>query len=866
MKQKYLGYTHVDRDGNDILFMGYDLEGNPVKERVRFQPEIFLENPKGAYTTIDNKKCERKEFNSISECNEYVKTYKDLMKIYGCSDYSRQFTGRTFRGELKCPKKNIVVAWLDIETKVAESGLGDGFPEPATAYEEITLITVYNRTGNTITTWGRHAIDDPLVNSKQTKEQIEEDLKWIREHNVDYRMFSEESSMLKDFLLFIKTTRLDIVSGWNSELFDVPYLYNRICKVLGEEVAKHMSPWKKVEAKSVYINDKEHITYEICGVNYVDLLELYKKFNPGGKESFSLDFIANFELGESKVDLPGEDFKDNYKNYWSTFVKYNIIDALLLEKIDRKKQIIDLMMTIAYMSKCNFSDVVSAMRVWEPLIYNYFLGLSIVEPWNKPKVTKKPLVGAYVHDPKPGFYKWAVSVDATSLYPSIMMMLNLSPDVKKRKVSFAKETKESKFINNMVDMPFFTHDNGEFRTLHEFDPSVFEKETEYVAANGCITDKTRDGFMRILIRSMFDERKSAKNKMLELKKNGGDPSEIAALNMKQNALKVNLNSLYGCLSMQYFRYFDNDLAEAVTMTGQMLIQKTAMEINRILNKIVGTKDRVYAFYMDTDSCYINFDNFVNKFCNKTDKYEIVAFLEKFVFDVLQVKINEYLDSVMSNFGVPKNIVTFKLEGIADTSIWVAKKKYVSNLLYNEGVWYDPPEMKVMGLDIVRSSTPKFIKEQLKKSVNICINETEDELQKYVAKMKDEFMKQDIETIAFPRGCNGIDTYRDSVTIYKAKTPIAVRAALMHNHWIEKKGFHGKIKPIENGERIKYIHLKMPNPTREDVFGFIGKLHKDLDIHRHIDKNVMFEKGFIAPLEGILNAIGWEWEQKNTLDF
>ena len=257
---------------------------------------------------------------------------------------------------------------------------------------------------------------------------------------------------------------------------------------------------------------------------------------------------------------------------------------------------------------------------------------------------------------------------------------------------------------------------------------------------------------------------------------------------------------------------------------------------------------------------------MNKFCNKTDKYEIVAFLEKFVFDVLQVKINEYLDSVMSNFGVPKNIVTFKLEGIADTSIWVAKKKYVSNLLYNEGVWYDPPEMKVMGLDIVRSSTPKFIKEQLKKSVNICINETEDELQKYVAKMKDEFMKQDIETIAFPRGCNGIDTYRDSATIYKAKTPIAVRAALMHNHWIEKKGFHGKIKPIENGERIKYIHLKMPNPTREDVFGFIGKLHKDLDIHRHIDKNVMFEKGFIAPLEGILNAIGWEWEQKNTLDF
>ncbi|HET8687184.1 MAG TPA: DNA polymerase domain-containing protein, partial [Methanosarcina sp.] len=691
-KNKYLGYTYVDRDGNDILFMGYDNEGNPVKERVRFRPEIFLEKPNGPYSTLSGKTCERKEFNSISECNEFTKQYKDIMKLYGCSDYSRQFTGRTFKGDLVCPKKLITVGWFDIETKVAESGKGDGFPYPETAYEEILLITIYDRTRKKVTTWGRYAVDDPSVNGKQKEGVVQEDLNWMKEHNVDYRMFSSEESMLKDFLMFIKTTRFDILSGWNSDLFDVPYLYNRISNVLGEEFALHMSPWKKVTPGRVFINDKEHVTYEISGINFVDLLELYKKFNPGGKESFSLDFISNFEVGESKVDLPGEDFKDNYKNYWSTFVKYNIIDAFLLEKIDQKKQIIDLCMTIAYMSKCNFGDVVSAMRVWEPLIYNYFMEKNIVEDWNKPKVTKRPLVGAYVHIPKPGFYKWAVSIDATSLYPSIMMMLNLSPDVKKRKTKFVVETKELDKIDNMVSMPYFTHDNGEFRTLHKFDPSVFDRETEYVAANGCVTDKTKDGFMRILIRSMFDERKNAKNKMLELKKIKGDPSEIAALNMKQNALKVNLNSLYGCLSMQYFRYFDNDLAEAVTMTGQMIIQKTAMETNRILNRIVGTENVVYAFYMDTDSCYINFENFVNKFCKGKEEKEIVAFLEKFVFDVLQVKINEYLDEVMANFGVPKNIVTFKLEGIANNSIWVAKKRYVSNLLYNEGVWYDPPDL------------------------------------------------------------------------------------------------------------------------------------------------------------------------------
>lgn len=342
--------------------------------------------------------------------------------------------------------------------------------------------------------------------------------------------------------------------------------------------------------------------------------------------------------------------------------------------------------------------------------------------------------------------------------------------------------------------------------------------------------------------------------------------QISSLNMKQNSLKIANNSVYGCLSMQYFKYFDNDLAEAVTMTGQMLIQNTGMEVNRLLNKILGTKDIEYAFYMDTDSVYISFEKFVEKFCKGKDDHDIVAYLEKFVFEILQVKINDYLDGLMANFGVPKNIVTFKLEGIADSSIWIAKKRYISNLLYNEGVWYDPPEMKVMGVEIVRSSTPKFIKEELRKVVSICINSDEKELQQFVEKCKKNFMNQPLETIAFPRGCNGVSTYASKETIYAPKTPIAVRAALMHNHIVDQKGLGSKIKKIEDGERISYLHLKMPNPTHEDVIGFIGKFPSDFGLEKYVDKKTQFEKGFIAPLEGVLNAIGWDWEEKNTLDF
>lgn len=885
MKTNYATYTSVHREGNNILFLGYNEEGAPIKEKIRFQPEIFLEKKGGPFKTLKGIECVRKEFDSIGDTYDYIKQCKDIYKIYGCSDYVRQFIGRNFRGELKSRTDLVQVWWFDIETKVGgnpvqvqpvddqeemleeednEEESKGGFPNPDTAEEQITLITMYNRTKKQITTWGLYAIDDPTMNSKQTPEQIQEDMEWIRSKNVDYRMFSDETSMLKDFLLFVKTNRMDVLSGWNSEFFDIPYLYNRLVKLLGESLAKHLSPWKIADEHKKFVMNKERTTYEIAGLNHVDLLDLYKKFNPGSKESFSLGFISNYELGTTKVELPGEDFRDSYENYWSTFVRYNIVDVLLLEDIDQKKQIINLCLAIAYMAKCNYGDVVSAMRTWESLIYNYFLELDIVEEWDKPKSKKAPLVGAYVHVPIPGFYKWAVSIDATSLYPSIMMMLNLSNETKKRKVSFAVKSGPKEAINNFVDFPYFTHDSDD-RTLHKVDTTVFDPETELCAANGCITDKTVDGFMRILIQRMFKERKDAKNKMLELKKIKGDPSEISALNMKQNALKVSLNSLYGCLSMQYFKYFDNDLAEAVTMTGQMLIQKTGMKVNEILNMILGTTGVEYAMYMDTDSVYITFDEFVKKFCAGKEEKEIVAYLENFVFKILQTKINDYLDELMANFGVPKNIVTFKLEGIANNSIWLAKKRYISNLLYNEGVWYDPPEMKIMGMEIVRSSTPKFIKEQLKKAVDICINGTEHELQDFVAKEKEIFMKKDVEDISFPRGCNGLGVYSDPDTIYKKRTPVAVRGALLHNHLIKEKGLSSKIQQIGDGERVRFVYLKLPNPIHENVISYVNKLPAEFNVARYVDKKTMFEKGFIKPLEGVLSAIKWNWEEKNLLD-
>lgn len=845
-ENKYLIYTSVARDGNNILLMGYDKMGYPVKEKIKFKPEIFLPRESGKYRTITDEHCDRKEFESISDCNDYVEMYKDLYKIYGCNDYVRQFIGRTFRGELTGYQKYINVWWFDIETEVSS-----GFPEPSKAHERISLITMYNRTTKKIYTWGLYAIDDPEVNSKLSPEEIQENIDWIRNLEVDYRSFSNEESLLLDFLNFVQENRLDILSGWNSEVFDIPYLYNRIVNVLGESYAQKLSPWKIVKEHKKYQNDNEVLSYDIVGVGHVDLMDLYKKFNPGSKESFALDFIAEYELGENKLELPGESFRDSYENYWSTFVRYNIKDAILLQKIDEKKQIIDLCLSISYFAKCNYPDVLSAMRTWESLIYNYFLDRDIVETWSKTRVEKMPLEGAYVHDPVPGAYRWVVSVDATSMYPSFMMQNNLSPETVIRKINF---TPEDFLKGNIPELA----------------------EDEILSCNGLITSKSKVGFISTLTKKVFDDRKNAKNRMLELKKTVkaiedslerfATEQEIAALNMKQNVLKVLGNSLYGVCSLTHFKYYDHYIAEAITLSGQSYLKTTMRIINETLNRICETEGVIYAFYGDTDSIFFTAEALVQKFWKDLDDKEIVGKLEKFVMKVLQKEINDQLDALSARMGAPENKLFFKLEGISKNAIWLAKKRYIAALKYNEGVWYEPEEMKIMGMEIVRSSTPKFIKEKLKEAVEICIKGTEEELQDYVAQFEDVFMSKDIEDISFPRSCNGISTYFDPVNRYKPKTPIHVRASIIHNMLVDELGLDHKIRKITDGDKIKFIHLNMPNPVHEDVIAYVGKFPKEFELSKYVDKKTMFEKVFIGPLEGVLDVIGWKWKHENTLDF
>ena len=486
-------YTNIEVRGNNILYRGYE-DGLPVQRKIEYRPHLFVKTAEETKYKVF--KCEipvkKRVFDSISDMKQFTEQYKDVpnFNIYGCSNIVRQFTGAMFPVEIVWDYTQTKIWFWDIETRVGENS--QGFPHPDRADEEILLISMMEHFSKKIHVWSTK----PIAADNKIFTELE---------NVDFKAFDSEKALLKDFIVFFATHRIDVLSGWNSEFFDMPYVVNRIKRVLNEDAVKMLSPWKVVKPRTVRLdNGDTKNTYDILGVTHLDYLEIYKKFNPGSKESFKLDYIAEIEIGERKVELPGESFRDSYENYFDIFTHYNVIDTMLLHKLENKMLLIRLAMQLAFIAKCQFGEVVSAMRLWESIIYNYFLDMDIVEEYEKTRNEKHSIVGAYVHEPVPGKYGWTVSIDATSLYPSIMMQNNISPETI---VDYIDVTMDDVLAGKHVDK---VPDGG------------------IVSANGLVTDKSKDGFIPILVKRMFDLRKQTKNMMLELKKEQQEIKETLA--------------------------------------------------------------------------------------------------------------------------------------------------------------------------------------------------------------------------------------------------------------------------------------------------------------------------------------------------
>ena len=824
-------YTNVQMVGNDFLVRGYE-GGKSFTSREKFQPTMFVPSKKKTkYKTLDGQYVQSIKPGTVRETREFVKTHSEVegFEIFGNNRYIYQYISEKYpETEIKFDIKKMNLVTIDIEVQSE-----NGFPTVEKCDEELLLISLQDYNTKRILTFG--------VGPYRTQDKM-----------VKYVQCNDEYDLLQHFINYWSHTPPEVVTGWNCQLYDIPYLAKRITRVLGDKAMKKLSPWGLVTNEEIYMMGRPQLVYDIAGVTVLDYMDLYKKFTYKAQESYRLDYIGEVELGNKKLDHSEFDtFKDFYTKGWNKFVDYNIQDVRIVDGLEEKMKLIELAITMAYDAKVNFTDVFYQVRMWDMIIYNDLKRKGIVIPPKKDQDKSEKYAGAYVKEPKPGMYDWVVSFDLNSLYPHLIMQYNISPET----------LLDDRFPNVSVD-----------RLLNEeVDLSSLEDVT--VCPNGAMfTTKTR-GFLPKLMEKIYSERVVFKKKMIQAKKDYEKKptkaleKEISRCNNIQMAKKIQLNSAYGAIGNQYFRYYMLANAEAITLGGQFSIRWIENRMNQYMNRVLKTKETDYVIASDTDSIYLHLGPLVEVIFKDREKdtESVVSFLDK----ICEVEFEKYISSSYEALAKYVNAYDQKMfmkrETIAERGIWTAKKRYMLNAWDIEGVRFAEPKLKMMGIEAVKSSTPAPCRKMIKDAISIIMNESEDNVQKYIMKMRSDFRNMDPAEIAFPRTCNNVEKYRNRLTIYSKGTPMHVRGSLLFNHYLKQKNLEGKYNVINNGEKIKFCYLKNPNPIHENVISFISEFPKEFGLSQYIDYDLQFEKSFIEPLKAILDSIGWSVEKTATLE-
>jgi len=824
-------YTNVQMVGDNFLVRGVE-NGKHFATREKFYPTLFVPSKrKSKYKTLEGEYVESVEPGSVRDCREFIKKYDGVenFKIYGNDRYIYQYISEKYpEDEIKFDTNHIKITTIDIE--VASE---NGFPDVESAAEEVLLITLQDYNTKQIRTWGLGPF-----NNKQD--------------NVIYKSFRTEYELLSSFINWwmIEENTPEVITGWNSELYDIPYLVRRLDRILGEKLMRRMSPWGLVSEREIYIAGRRNISYDIGGVTQLDYLNLYKKFTYKAQESYRLDYIASVELGQKKLDHSEFDtFKDFYTKGWQKFVEYNIIDVELVDRMEDKMKLIELAIVMAYDAKANYADVFSQVRMWDTIIYNYLKKRNIVIPPKERSDKDAKYAGAYVKEPIPGKYDWVVSFDLNSLYPHLIMQYNISPET-------IRETRHpSASVEGLL--------NQEIKIDGDY----------AVCANGAQYRKDVRGFLPELMEKIYKDRTIYKKKMLAAKqqyektKTKTLEKEIARCNNIQMARKIQLNSAYGAIGNQYFRYYKLANAEAITLSGQVSIRWIENKMNAHINKILKTEGEDYVIASDTDSIYLNMGPLVDAVYKGREKTNegIVTFLNKVCETQFEPFIESSYEALAKYVNAYDQKMIMKRENIAERGIWTAKKRYILNVWDSEGVRYEEPKLKMMGIEAVKSSTPAPCRTMIKDALKLIMNDTEDNVQKFIEECRTKFRKLDPEDIAFPRTASDVRKYSASSTIYAKGTPIHIRGALLFNHYVKKKNLTNKYSLIGNGEKVKFIYLKKPNIIQENVVSFIQEFPTELGLDKYVDYDLQFEKSFVEPLKAILDAIGWSVEKTVNLE-
>ena len=816
-------YTNIILKG-DTLYLRAVEDGERIMRKIKYQPTLFVPSAKKSkFKTLTGQYAKPVKFGSINQAREFLRNYESQIDlVYGMERWQYCYISDEYEGIVNWEQDKILTLTIDIE--VASE---NGFPDPNVAEEEVLAITVKNHLTKRILVWG-------IYDYNNTRD------------DVDYIWCEDERALLEKFVDFMQKVQPDVITGWNTTFFDIPYLCNRIKSLFGNKFMQNMSPWKMVTEENTSTFGRNITRYNIWGVSNLDYMDLYKKFTYTDQESFSLDNIAFVELGVKKDPNPFDTFREWYTKDYQSFIDYNIKDVELVDALEDHLAMITLMLTMAYEAKINYNDVYSQVRMWDVITFNFLKNKNIVIPQRRKHEKRAKYVGAYVKEPQVGQHNWIMSFDLNSLFPHLIMQYNISTE------TLIREQYPNKIsVEKLLDQ--------------EVDTTMLPKLGLTVTPNGACFRTDIRGFFSELMEKFYTDRVKFKQYMLEAKQRYEDTKDskytkqISTYHNIQMARKIALNSAYGSMGNEFFRYYDERIATAITTAGQLSIRWIEDKVNGYINQICQTEGEDYIVASDTDSIYVTFDKLVRESFGDRDASSdrITKFLDQVATDKIQPFIDGCYRDLASYINAYENKMDMAREVIAHKGIWTAKKRYILNVIDSEGVRYNEPQLKVMGIEAVKSSTPHACRQRIREALKVIVGEGELEVNKFIQTFRKEFMELPVEAMAFPRSVNGIRKWGDKTTIFKKGTPMHIKGAIMYNYLVNKHKLNNKYPLIQDGEKLKYVLLKTPNVLQSNVIAFLGELPKEFNLHDTIDRDLQFEKSFVDPIDLILESIDWK---------
>lgn len=768
------------------------------------------------------------------------------------------------------------ICFFDIE--VSSEG---GFPDPLTADKKITAISLYSSKYNRYITF----ILDP---EEKTKD-------YVAKADEKVLMFNTEVELLEAFLEIWKKMNFTVISGWNSDNFDIPYIVRRLDRVLGESASRLLSV-----VELIRFNEFRQ-QYAIAGLSCLDYMKLYKKYNPVQKPSYRLQDIAMGEIKEGKTDYDGS-LEKLYQQDRLKFLEYSIQDVRLLVKLDAHLKYIQLAMTICHICHVQYEDFQYSSKFIEGAILTYLHRKKIVAP-NKPEGGREEFerkqeedeegfAGAFVKPPLPGLYEYVYSLDLQSLYPSIIMSLNISPETKLGKIT---DWNVKDFVNG-VDRTYTLEQDGATNEVSaQYIRNLMDTMPINISAAGIIYRTDKLGVIPEILDTWFVKRKEYKALSAKHGREGNVELENYYDRLQQ-VQKVFLNSIYGVLGLAIFRFYDIDNAASVTLSGQHVIMNSSDFISRqyieknaprlsqhtirkyedVLREEMKEgrldedayrwlkgRDDDFCIYIDTDSVYFSAVPLFKEDMADSDKVDFSITLAK----EMESKLNTFYDDMSKNlFNCTKHRLVIKGETLAQPGFWIRKKRYALKRIYdlekNKSVDINEPP-KAKGLDMVRSSFPPAFKKMMESVLNDILlrkskRDIDDSILKFVS-TKDSIPFKDM---AKTSSVKDMEKYLlkmySRIDEFLPSTPIQVKAAFLYNRVMKKLEIDKLYNPIRSKDKIKYVYLK-PNPFGVSVMAF--KTYDDPPeimklVEEYIDREKIVERELENKLQKFYDALGW----------